>query len=127
MDVITLFQARRLPHLAGVATVVAAPFMSAPALPASADPCPDVEVVFARGTSEPPGVGMAGRALVDALQAQAGNKSVAVYPVNYAASSDFGSSGLAAFSRLFVYGIGTSAWCTRSAGASRLSNRSRGL
>ncbi|SHU41442.1 Cutinase Cut1 [Mycobacteroides abscessus subsp. abscessus] len=91
MDVIELFQAKRLPHLAGVATVVASAFVSAPAPPASAEPCPDVEVVFARGTSEPPGVGMAGRALVDALQAQAGNKSVAVYPVNYAASSDFGN------------------------------------
>ena len=68
MDVIKLFQAKRLPHLAGVATVVVSAFVSAPAPPVSADPCPDVEVVFARGTSEPPGVGMAGRALVDAQE-----------------------------------------------------------
>ncbi|BCI81425.1 cutinase [Mycolicibacterium sp. TY66] len=91
MDIIKLFRARRLAHVVGVATVVASAFVGAPAPPASADPCPDVEVVFARGTSEPPGIGMAGRAFVDALQAQAGNKSVAVYPVNYAASSDFGN------------------------------------
>ena len=35
---------------------------------ASADPCPDVEVVFARGTFEPPGVGDTGQAFVDALR-----------------------------------------------------------
>jgi cutinase len=60
---------------------------------ASADPppppCPDVEVVFARGTDEAPGVGNIGQAFVDALRAQAGAKSVAVYPINYAAADDF--------------------------------------
>lgn len=91
MDVLKLFQVVRLPHIAGVATIVASGFLGAPAPMAPAEPCPDVEVVFARGTGEPPGVGMAGRALVDALQAQAGSKSIAVYPVNYAASSDFGN------------------------------------
>jgi cutinase len=57
--------------------------------PASAAPCPDVEVIFARGTSEPPGVGNVGQAFVDALRTQLGPKSVDVYPVDYAASSDF--------------------------------------
>ncbi|MET0698665.1 MAG: cutinase family protein, partial [Mycobacterium sp.] len=56
---------------------------------ASADPCPDIEVVFARGTSEAPGVGGVGQAFVDALRSQVGNRSVGVYAVNYAASSDF--------------------------------------
>ena len=32
---------------------------------AAANPCPDVEVVFARGTTEPPGVGGVGQAFVD--------------------------------------------------------------
>ena len=32
--------------------------------------CPDVEVVFARGTFEPPGVGATGQAFVDALRAR---------------------------------------------------------
>lgn len=59
------------------------------ASPASADPCPDVEVVFARGTGEPPGVGGVGQAFVDAVRAQAGGKSVGVYGVNYAAGSNF--------------------------------------
>jgi cutinase-like protein len=63
-----------------------------PAVPlASAEPapCPDVEVIFARGTAEPPGVGGVGQAFVDAVRAQAGPRSVNVYPVNYAASDNF--------------------------------------
>jgi hypothetical protein len=70
---------------------------------ASAQPCPDVEVVFARGTGEPPGVGGIGQAFVDALRAQAGARSVEVYPVNYAASSDFNDR--IGFARTVVDGI----------------------
>jgi cutinase len=91
MSVIELGHVMRLPHLAGVATMIASTLLNAPPPVASADPCPDVEVVFARGTSEPPGVGMVGQAFVNAVQAQAGNRSVSVYPVNYEASSDFGN------------------------------------
>jgi hypothetical protein len=47
--------------------------------------------VFARGTSEPPGVGGIGQAFVDELRSKAGGKSVDVYAVNYPASSDFAS------------------------------------
>jgi hypothetical protein len=46
-------------------------------------------VVFARGSGEPPGVGGVGQAFVDQVRARAGNRSVAVYAVNYAASSNF--------------------------------------
>jgi cutinase len=56
---------------------------------AHAQPCPDVQVVFARGTGEPPGVGGIGQGFVDALRAKTGAKSVDVYPVNYAAAADF--------------------------------------
>ena len=63
--------------------------LSAPIPTASAQPCPDVDVVFARGTGEPPGVGGVGQAFVDALRPQVGSRSLDVYPVNYAASSDF--------------------------------------
>lgn len=52
-------------------------------------PCPDVEVVFARGTFEAPDVGFAGRAIVDALRGKLGDKNVDVYAVNYPASLDF--------------------------------------
>jgi hypothetical protein len=77
-------------RLVGVA--VAAAWMALVGMPipsALAQPCSDVEVIFARGTGEPPGVGGVGQAFVDALRSQVGAKSVAVYPVNYAASSDF--------------------------------------
>jgi cutinase len=56
---------------------------------ASAQSCPDVQVVFARGTGEQPGVGRVGQAFADALQTDVKQKSVAVYPVNYPASDDF--------------------------------------
>jgi cutinase len=59
---------------------------------ASAAPCPDVEVIFARGTFEAPGVGDTGQAFVDALRGQLGGKSVDVYPVNYPASLDFATA-----------------------------------
>lgn len=81
---------RRL-FLAAVLTS-AAVVLAPAALPvASAEPCPDVEVVFARGTFEPPGVGGIGQAFVDELRAQPqlGGKSVDVYAVNYPASLNF--------------------------------------
>src|SRR4029077_6978533 len=54
--------------------------------------CSDVEVVFARGTFEAPGVGATGQAFVDALNARLGGKTVDVYGVNYPASLDFGQA-----------------------------------
>ncbi|HVQ53418.1 MAG TPA: cutinase family protein [Mycobacterium sp.] len=84
--------ARRIARLLGavVATSWAA-LLSAPVPSASAQPCPDVEVLFARGTAEPPGVGGIGQAFVDAMRAQVGGKSMDVYPINYPASTDFAS------------------------------------
>ena len=62
---------------------------------ATAAPCPDVEVVFARGTNEPPGVGGVGQAFVDSLRSQVPGRSVGVYAVNYPATDAFVSSSLA--------------------------------
>ena len=59
---------------------------------AAAAPCPDVQIVFARGTFEPPGVGGVGQAFVDSLTSKVGGKSVDVYPVNYPASLDFATA-----------------------------------
>jgi cutinase len=56
---------------------------------ATADPCPDIEVVFARGTNDTPGVGRVGQAFTDALSAQIGGRSLTTYGVNYPASYDF--------------------------------------
>jgi cutinase len=63
--------------------------LSAAVPSASAQPCPDVEVVFARGTTEDPGVGPTGQAFVDALRARMGARSMGVYPVDYPATMDF--------------------------------------
>src|ERR1700757_607915 len=57
---------------------------------AATDSCPNIEVVFARGTSEAPGVGATGQAFVDALNARLPGNTVDVYAVNYPASLDFG-------------------------------------
>jgi len=56
---------------------------------ALAVPCPDVEVVFARGTAEASGVGRVGQAFTDALSAQLPGQTVTSYAVNYPASYDF--------------------------------------
>ncbi|MGX9792362.1 cutinase family protein [Mycobacterium sp. MMS18-G62] len=63
--------------------------LSAAVPSASALPCPDVEVVFARGTTEDPGVGPTGQAFVDSVRAKLGAKSIGVYPVDYPATIDF--------------------------------------
>ncbi len=72
-----------------IATLVAPVALSLNPATAHADGCPDIEVVFARGTDEPPGVGRVGQAFVDALRNRVGNRSVGVYAVNYPASWDF--------------------------------------
>ena len=54
--------------------------------------CPDIQVVFARGTFEAPGVGATGQAFVDALNARLPGENIAVYGVNYPASLDFGAA-----------------------------------
>ncbi|OBH92519.1 cutinase family protein [Mycobacterium sp. E2733] len=58
-------------------------------IPSAAAQCPDVQVVFARGTGEAPGVGPTGQAFVDALHSRVGAKSFDVYPVNYPASDQW--------------------------------------
>ncbi|OBG22371.1 cutinase family protein [Mycobacterium sp. 852002-51057_SCH5723018] len=73
------------------ALVTAAGLLFAPTIAsetpvASADDCPDVEVIFARGTNEPPGLGRVGDAFVDALRQQAPGLKFDTYGVNYAAS-----------------------------------------
>ncbi len=87
----------------------------APMPAASADPCSDVEVVFARGTGEAAGVGGIGQAFVDALQSRVGGRSVGVYPVNYQASNDFG--GGVDFARTVVDGIRDAAGHVQSTAA----------
>lgn len=75
---------------AAAVAVAAAPLVSLSATPlAHADGCNDVEVVFARGTSEAPGIGRVGDAFVYALRGLVGDRSLGVYAVNYPANYDF--------------------------------------
>src|ERR1700741_2751160 len=106
---------------AGIAILTTSALLSAPVPAASAQPCPDVDVVFARGTSEPPGVGGIGQAFVDALRSQAGGKSVDVYPVNYPASSDFGSG--IQFAETVIEGIRDAAGHVQAPSANRPKTR----
>jgi cutinase len=81
---------RALRGIATVLTAVAA--IIAPALasaPTAAAQCPDIEVVWARGTGEDVGVGRIGNSFVDALRGKVGGRSVNVYAVNYPADYDF--------------------------------------
>ncbi|MGA7053881.1 MAG: cutinase family protein [Mycobacterium sp.] len=95
--------ARRFaPAFAAGAVAAASALLGLPAPSASADPCPDVEVVFARGSGEPPGIGSVGGPFADALRGDIGGRSLGVYPVNYQASTDFGSPD---FPRTVVDGI----------------------
>jgi len=57
---------------------------------ASAAPkCNDIELVFARGTDEPAGLGVVGKSLVDTLRPMVKNQSIGTYAVKYPASWDF--------------------------------------
>jgi cutinase len=86
-----------VPRILGVVAATAWALLGAAtdAPHAAAAGCPDVEVVFARGTNEPPGVGGVGQAFIDSLRAQAKGRSVGAYAVNYPATDDFARSSLA--------------------------------
>ncbi|PRC48895.1 cutinase family protein, partial [Mycobacterium sp. ITM-2017-0098] len=74
------------------AALLAAALLIAPnavAPTAHAQGCPDIEVVFARGTDEPPGLGRVGSAFVDSLSGRVGGRSVGSYAVVYPATFDF--------------------------------------
>ena len=54
---------------------------------ANAQSCPAVEVIFARGRLESPGVGRLGNAFISALRSKT-NKNIGVYAVQYPADSE---------------------------------------
>ncbi|MGO9383765.1 MAG: cutinase family protein [Mycobacterium sp.] len=89
--------ARGVTRIVGVLVATGWALLSAPigAPTASADPCSDVAVVFARGTHQEPGLGNMGQAFVDSLTSQLGGRSVDVYAVNYPANDDYHGSATA--------------------------------
>ncbi|GAB2961164.1 cutinase Cut4 [Streptomyces heilongjiangensis] len=60
---------------------------------ASAAPCSDVEVVFARGTGERPGLGIVGAPLVEDIKRRLPGKTVGSHAVDYAANASQTSAG----------------------------------
>lgn len=79
-----------IPVLATGAAAVAASIILGPGTSAAAPSvCADVEVIFARGTFEPPGAGMTGDAFVGALRSRLPDQQVDLYAVAYPASLDF--------------------------------------
>jgi len=81
--------ARNIARILGVAVATAWALSSlVDTCHASAGPCPDVEVVSARGTGEAPGVGSVGQAFIDSLRSKVPGRNIGVYAVNYPASDD---------------------------------------
>jgi len=80
---------------------------------ANAAPCPDAEVIFARGTTEAPGVGPTGETFVDALRSQVGPKSVGVYAVDYPATTEF-RTALDGIADAHAHILDTAANCPRT-------------
>ena len=80
--------ARLAAAAAGVVSA-ATVLVTGPVPTAQAAQCPDVDVVFARGTGEPPGPGRVGDAFTSALQAQIPARTMNTYAVDYPASYDF--------------------------------------
>ncbi|MDF2824511.1 MAG: Cutinase [Mycobacterium sp.] len=70
-----------------VAGSVIAPPMMGTIPTAAAAPCPQVEVIFARGRIEPSGAGQIGNAFVSALR-QKSDKDINLYSVNYPADNE---------------------------------------
>ncbi len=104
--------ALRLVRIVGVAAVMMWALVASPISPtASADPCSDVEVVFARGTHQEPGLGNIGQAFTDSLTSKVGGKSVGVYAVNYPANDDYHNSAPAGSNDASAHIQGTVANC----------------
>ncbi len=85
---------RRGLAVAVTATVTAAGLLVGPAvlpgslaIPSASAACPQVEVIFARGRLESPGVGALGNAFIGALRSKV-NKNIGVYAVRYPADNE---------------------------------------
>ncbi|MDT5279758.1 MAG: cutinase [Mycobacterium sp.] len=86
-DVTLLRMSARLAAITSALACAATTLAIAPS--ASADPCSDIKVVFARGTNDTPGLGRVGDAFSGALSTLVGGRSLTTYAVNYPASYDF--------------------------------------
>jgi cutinase len=83
--------------LAAAGLITPAVVPAAGILPSASAACPAVEVVFARGRTEPAGVGILGNAFINALRSKA-NKNINTYAVRYPADNeiDVGANDMSA-------------------------------
>lgn len=87
--------ARRLAALIAAGLALTLSPVTAP-IASAAPECSDVEVVFARGTDEPPGIGKVGKAFVDTLRPMLKGTSISTYAVRYPATWDFMKAAIGA-------------------------------
>ncbi|CCQ14303.1 Cutinase [Rhodococcus sp. AW25M09] len=84
---------RRSASCTVAALAVSAFFVAQPSGVANAASCSDVDVSFARGTGELPGLGITGTPFVSSLKSELSDRSVSTYAVNYAADFTQASAG----------------------------------
>lgn len=79
------------------AVIIGSSITVANAPDSAAENCSDVEVVFARGTGDAPGIGWLGEAFTDKLRDKLDARTLTAYGVNYPASNDWptGVAGIA--------------------------------
>lgn len=87
--------ARRFAVLSAVGLALAWSAVTAPTVSAAPD-CADVEVVFARGTDEPAGIGKVGKSFVETLRPMLKGTSIRTYAVKYPATWDFMKAAIGA-------------------------------
>jgi cutinase len=85
--------ARRMTLIVVVAGALTAAGLTAVITAASAATCSNVDVVFARGTGETPGLGSVGGPFASAVASDLSGKDVSTYAVNYGANTDQLSAG----------------------------------
>jgi cutinase len=83
--------------LAAAALITPTVMPATGSLPLASAACPAVEVVFARGRLESPGVGVLGNAFISALRSKT-NKNISTYAVRYPANDeiDVGANDMSA-------------------------------
>ena len=84
---------RRIALVAATVAALAATGATVAITTASAAGCSDVEIVFARGSGEPQGLGSVGAPLVRAVSSGLSGRTVTSYAVRYAARLDQSSAG----------------------------------
>ncbi len=97
-----------------ILTLFSFPLWSPLAPTASADGCPDAEVVFARGTGEPVGPGGPGQAFYDSLTSQLPGKTINLYAVDYPSTTDYANSAKLGADNEVAHVQGTIANCPKT-------------